>query len=125
MFAAQSLELFSSDSFTDLENVWISKESTKPLELGEMKKVEMSLGSERIQRVVWNGPQSILILTNTRIATIGVKLDGRTSFTGEVYALDAVKNPYKCETTPDKEWAVCTALPDSGDLQEVRAKIPE
>ena len=109
--------------FTDLENVWISKEATKPLELGEMKKVEINLGSERIQRVVWNGPQSILILTNTRIATIGVKLDGRTSFTGEVYALDAVKNPYKCETTPDKEWAVCTALPDSCDLQEVRARF--
>ena len=87
-----------------------------------MTKVEMKLGSERIQRVVWNGPQSILILTNTKIVTVNVKLDGRTSFTiEETHDLVALKSPYKCETTADKEWAVCTVLPDSYDLQEVRA----
>ena len=90
-----------------------------------MKKVEMNLGLERIQRVVWNGPQSILILTNTKIATIKVSLDRQTSFIGEVYAVDSLSNPYQCETTPDKEWAICTALPDSATLQEVRTNFYE
>ncbi|GAV04002.1 hypothetical protein RvY_14350 [Ramazzottius varieornatus] len=102
----------------DLENVWISKESTKPFELGEMKKVEMNLGPERIRLVVWNGHESILILTNTRIAALDVRLDGRVNITGHVYALVVVKNPYRCETTADKQWAVCTALPDKVDLEE-------
>ena len=106
----------------------MSKDAKKPFDLGHMKKLEMNdlnLRSERIQiqRIVWNGPQSILILTNNRIATIEVNLDERSIFTGNVYPLDGLSNPYKCEMTPTEEWAVCTALSDSDALQEVRTNF--
>ena len=108
---------------TDLENLWISEPATNPLELGKMAKLEINFRSGRaqIQRVAWNGPRSILILTNTWIATIEVSLE--KSFAGKVFGLVGLRNPCKCETTSDKKWAICTDLPDRATSREVRGKL--
>ena len=80
------------------------------MELGEMKKVVMKFGLKRIQRVGWYGPRSILILTNTKIPTIEVSLDGQTSFVEEVYAVDGLTKLFKCETTLAEDSAILQAV---------------